>query len=253
MFGFNVGVSMTYMKVVSLLQRGVRVFASRTTRCIDVLPFEEDDEETAYAGTDTESAAAIASAITEVPAIEVPAIEVPVDEKTEAVLRAADEYLAKADAVKTASPKTVAIAPTPNYDFASLYGLQATATPELETEIIKPVASTPVAQPALTQPAQPSPAQSAPAPTPEIMKAPVVQSRPVEHPMQQTIPKAPVQPAPDLSGMTLKGQAQAIGKWATSTVMSESVLFDAFGKSVILKLVSEGYLVRTKKGIMLGS
>jgi len=51
----------------------------------------------------------------------------------------------------------------------------------------------------------------------------------------------------------LKGQAQAIGKWMPSVRVSESVLFDAFGKGVIMKLVGEGYLVRTKKGIMLGS
>jgi hypothetical protein len=224
MFGQNVGVMMSYMKTASLLQRGAHVYASRKARFIDVIPTEDysaDIPEAGFIGTDTEE-------YTE------PTKELSSDLSTDVdeVLKAADEFLEAAES--TPKQGVIPIQPLGNYDFASLYGLGAVAS--------EPVVQTP------PQPKAPTPPK---AQTPVTQPATqVAQSRPIQSPTTQQPDEAS---APDISGMNLKTQALTIARWYGKTIMQEEVLFGAFGKSTILKLVSEGYLVKTKKGILLGS
>lgn len=224
MFGQNVGVMMSYMKTASLLQRGAHVYASRKARFIDVIPTEDysdDIPEAVFIGTDTEE-------YTE------PTMELSSDLSTDVdeVLKAADEFLEAAEF--TPKQGVIPIQPLGNYDFASLYGLGAVAS--------EPVVQTP------PQPKAPTPPK---AQTPVTQPATqVAQSRPIQSPTTQQPDEAS---APDISGMNLKTQALTIARWYGKTIMQEEVLFGAFGKSTILKLVSEGYLVKTKKGILLGS
>ena len=235
MFGQNVGVMMSYMKTASLLQRGAHVYASRKARFIDVIPTEdysEDIPEAGFIGTDTEE-------YTE------PTMELSSDLSTDVdeVLKATDEFL---EAVES-TPKqgVIPIQPLGNYDFASLYGLGAIASEPVVQTPLQPKAPTPSkAQTPVTQPATQSIKQATQPATQ------VAQSRPIQSPTTQQPDEAS---APDISGMNLKTQALTIARWYGKTIMQEEVLFGAFGKSTILKLVSEGYLVKSKKGILLGS
>jgi len=235
MFGQNVGVMMSYMKTASLLQRGAHVYASRKARFIDVIPTEDysdDISEAGFIGTDTEE-------YTE------PTMELSSDLSTDVdeVLKAADEFL---EAVES-TPKqgVIPIQPLGNYDFASLYGLGAIASEPVVQTPLQPKAPTPPkAQTPVTQPATQSVKQATQPATQ------VAQSRPIQSPTTQQPDEAS---APDISGMNLKTQALTIARWYGKTIMQEEVLFGAFGKSTILKLVSEGYLVKSKKGILLGS
>jgi len=268
MFGQNVGVMMSYMKTASLLQRGAHVYASRKARFIDVIPTEDysdDISEAGFIGADTEE-------YTE------PTVELSSDLSTDVgeVLKAADEFLEAAES----APKqgVIPIQPLDTYDFASLYGLGAVASEPKNEEPVKieepvkakpepvvqtppqpkaptpPKAQTPVTQPATqsvkqaTQPATQPATQSVKQATQPVTQ--VAQSRPIQSPTTQQPDEAS---APDISGMNLKTQALTIARWYGKTIMQEEVLFGAFGKSTILKLVSEGYLVKTKKGILLGS
>jgi len=235
MFGQNVGVMMSYMKTASLLQRGAHVYASRKARFIDVIPTEdysEDIPEAGFIGTDTEE-------YTE-PTMELSSnLSTDVDE----VLKAADEFLEAAES--TPKQGVIPIQPLGNYDFASLYGLGAIASEPVVQTPLQPKAPTPPkAQTPVTQPATQSIKQATQPATQ------VAQSRPIQSPTTQQPDEAS---APDISGMNLKTQALTIARWYGKTIMQEEVLFGAFGKSTILKLVSEGYLVKTKKGILLGS
>jgi len=235
MFGQNVGVMMSYMKTASLLQRGAHVYASRKARFIDVIPTEDysdDISEAGFIGTDTEE-------YTE------PTMELSSDLSTDVdeVLKATDEFL---EAVES-TPKqgVIPIQPLGNYDFASLYGLGAIASEPVVQTPLQPKAPTPPkAQTPVTQPATQSVKQATQPATQ------VAQSRPIQSPTTQQPDEAS---APDISGMNLKTQALTIARWYGKTIMQEEVLFGAFGKSTILKLVSEGYLVKSKKGILLGS
>lgn len=235
MFGQNVGVMMSYMKTASLLQRGAHVYASRKARFIDVIPTEDysdDISEAGFIGADTEE-------YTE------PTVELSSDLSTDVdeVLKAADEFL---EAVES-TPKqgVIPIQPLGNYDFASLYGLGAIASEPVVQTPLQPKAPTPSkAQTPVTQPATQSVKQATQPATQ------VAQSRPIQSPTTQQPDEAS---APDISGMNLKTQALTIARWYGKTIMQEEVLFGAFGKSTILKLVSEGYLVKSKKGILLGS
>ena len=235
MFGQNVGVMMSYMKTASLLQRGAHVYASRKARFIDVIPTEdysEDIPEAGFIGTDTEE-------YTE------PTKELSFDLSTDVgeVLKAADEFLEAAES--TSKQGVIPIQPLGNYDFASLYGLGAVASEPVVQTPPQPKAPTPPkAQTPVTQPATQSVKQATQPATQ------VAQSRPIQSPTTQQPDEAS---APDISGMNLKTQALTIARWYGKTIMQEEVLFGAFGKSTILKLVSEGYLVKTKKGILLGS
>lgn len=235
MFGQNVGVMMSYMKTASLLQRGAHVYASRKARFIDVIPTEdysEDIPEAVFIGTDTEE-------YTE------PTMELSSDLSTDVdeVLKAADEFLEAAEF--TPKQGVIPIQPLGNYDFASLYGLGAVASEPVVQTPPQPKAPTPPkAQTPVTQPATQSVKQATQPATQ------VAQSRPIQSPTTQQPDEAS---APDISGMNLKTQALTIARWYGKTIMQEEVLFGAFGKSTILKLVSEGYLVKTKKGILLGS
>lgn len=235
MFGQNVGVMMSYMKTASLLQRGAHVYASRKARFIDVIPTEdysEDIPEAGFIGTDTEE-------YTE------PTMELSSDLSTDVdeVLKAADEFLEAAES--TPKQGVIPIQPLGNYDFASLYGLGAIASEPVVQTPPQPKAPTPPkAQTPVTQPATQSIKQATQPATQ------VAQSRPIQSPTTQQPDEAS---APDISGMNLKTQALTIARWYGKTIMQEEVLFGAFGKSTILKLVSEGYLVKTKKGILLGS
>lgn len=235
MFGQNVGVMMSYMKTASLLQRGAHVYASRKARFIDVIPTEdysEDIPEAVFIGTDTEE-------YTE------PTMELSSDLSTDVdeVLKAADEFLEAAEF--TPKQGVIPIQPLGNYDFASLYGLGAVASEPVVQTPPQPKAPTPPkAQTPVTQPATQSIKQATQPATQ------VAQSRPIQSPTTQQPDEAS---APDISGMNLKTQALTIARWYGKTIMQEEVLFGAFGKSTILKLVSEGYLVKTKKGILLGS
>ncbi len=231
MFGQNVGVMMSYMKTASLLQRGAHVYASRKARFIDVIP-TEDIPEAVFIGTDTEE-------YTE------PTMELSSDLSTDVdeVLKAADEFLEAAES--TPKQGVIPIQPLGNYDFASLYGLGAVASEPVVQTPPQPKAPTPPkAQTPVTQPATQSIKQATQPATQ------VAQSRPIQSPTTQQPDEAS---APDISGMNLKTQALTIARWYGKTIMQEEVLFGAFGKSTILKLVSEGYLVKTKKGILLGS
>lgn len=235
MFGQNVGVMMSYMKTASLLQRGAHVYASRKARFIDVIPTEDysdDISEAGFIGTDTEE-------YTE------PTVELSSDLSTDVdeVLKATDEFL---EAVES-TPKqgVIPIQPLGNYDFASLYGLGAIASEPVVQTPLQPKAPTPPkAQTPVTQPATQSVKQATQPATQ------VAQSRPIQSPTTQQPDEAS---APDISGMNLKTQALTIARWYGKTIMQEEDLFGAFGKSTILKLVSEGYLVKSKKGILLGS
>ena len=235
MFGQNVGVMMSYMKTASLLQRGAHVYASRKARFIDVIPTEDysvDIPEAGFIGTDTEE-------YTE------PTVELSSDLSTDVdvVLKATDEFL---EAVES-TPKhgVIPIQPLGNYDFASLYGLGAIASEPVVQTPLQPKAPTPSkAQTPVTQPATQSIKQATQPATQ------VAQSRPMQSPTTQQPDEAS---APDISGMNLKTQALTIARWYGKTIMREEDLFGAFGKSTILKLVSEGYLVKSKKGILLGS
>lgn len=235
MFGQNVGVMMSYMKTASLLQRGAHVYASRKARFIDVIPTEDysdDISEAGFIGTDTEE-------YTE------PTKELSSDLSTDVdeVLKAADEFLEAAES--TPKQGVIPIQPLGNYDFASLYGLGAIASEPVVQTPLQPKAPTPSkAQTPVTQPATQSVKQATQPATQ------VAQSRPIQSPTTQQPDEAS---APDISGMNLKTQALTIARWYGKTIMQEEVLFGAFGKSTILKLVSEGYLVKTKKGILLGS
>lgn len=235
MFGQNVGVMMSYMKTASLLQRGAHVYASRKARFIDVIPTEdysEDIPEAGFISADTEE-------YTE-PTMELSSnLSTDVDE----VLKAADEFLDAAEF--TPKQGVIPIQPLGNYDFASLYGLGAVASEPVVQTPPQPKAPTPPkAQTPVTQPATQSIKQATQPATQ------VAQSRPIQSPTTQQPDEAS---APDISGMNLKTQALTIARWYGKTIMKEEVLFGAFGKSTILKLVSEGYLVKTKKGILLGS
>ena len=97
----------------------------------------------------------------------------------------------------------------------------------------------------VTQPATQSIKQATQPATQVAQSKPRIQSPTTQQPDEAS--------APDISGMNLKTQALTIARWYGKTIMQEEVLFGAFGKSTILKLVSEGYLVKTKKGILLGS
>lgn len=266
MYGFNVGVSMTYLQVVSLLQKGLRAFASKGVYGIDVISSDEDAEADEIPVVPKVAPVMkqpdLSATLIEVPDVGVSAL--PSEDATDAVLRAADEYLAKVDAAKSGRARAIEVVPTPSYDFASLYGLQSTkeiqtpARPVIEkpesVREVKPEVVPVEQKPQFVSEAHPVSEVQRTQSVPEVHQT-VAQSNPViEKPAASVERTATVYPpVPDLSGMTLKGQAQAIGKWTTTPVMSEEVLFEAFGKSVILKLVSEGYLVRTKKGIVLGS
>lgn len=235
MFGQNVGVMMSYMKTASLLQRGAHVYASRKARFIDVIPTEDysdDISEAGFIGADTEE-------YTE------PTMELSSDLSTDVdeVLKATDEFL---EAVESTSKQgVIPIQPLGNYDFASLYGLGAIASEPVVQTPLQPKAPTPSkAQTPVTQPATQSVKQATQPATQ------VAQSRPIQSPTTQQPDEAS---APDISGMNLKTQALTIARWYGKTIMQEEVLFGAFGKSTILKLVSEGYLVKSKKGILLGS
>lgn len=235
MFGQNVGVMMSYMKTASLLQRGAHVYASRKARFIDVIPTEdysEDIPEAVFIGTDTEEYTEPTMALSS-------DISTDVDE----VLKATDEFL---EAVESTSKQgVIPIQPLGNYDFASLYGLGAIASEPVVQTPLQPKAPTPSkAQTPVTQPATQSVKQATQPATQ------VAQSRPIQSPTTQQPDEAS---APDISGMNLKTQALTIARWYGKTIMQEEVLFGAFGKSTILKLVSEGYLVKSKKGILLGS
>lgn len=235
MFGQNVGVMMSYMKTASLLQRGAHVYASRKARFIDVIPTEDysdDISEAGFIGADTEEYTEPTMALSS-------DLSTDVDE----VLKAADEFL---EAVES-TPKqgVIPIQPLGNYDFASLYGLGAIASEPVVQTPLQPKAPTPSkAQTPVTQPATQSVKQATQPATQ------VAQSRPIQSPTTQQPDEAS---APDISGMNLKTQALTIARWYGKTIMQEEVLFGAFGKSTILKLVSEGYLVKSKKGILLGS
>jgi len=242
MFGQNVGVMMSYMKTASLLQRGAHVYASRKARFIDVIPTEDysdDIPEAGFIGTDTEE-------YTE------PTMELSSDLSTDVdeVLKAADEFLEAAES--TPKQGVIPIQPLGNYDFASLYGLGAVASEPVVQTPPQPKAPTPPkAQTPVTQPATQSVKQATQSATQSVKQATqVAQSRPIQSPTTQQPDEAS---APDISGMNLKTQALTIARWYGKTIMQEEVLFGAFGKSTILKLVSEGYLVKTKKGILLGS
>lgn len=235
MFGQNVGVMMSYMKTASLLQRGAHVYASRKARFIDVIPTEDysdDISEAGFIGADTEEYTEPTMALSS-------DISTDVDE----VLKAADEFL---EAVESTSKQgVIPIQPLGNYDFASLYGLGAIASEPVVQTPLQPKAPTPSkAQTPVTQPATQSVKQATQPATQ------VAQSRPIQSPTTQQPDEAS---APDISGMNLKTQALTIARWYGKTIMQEEVLFGAFGKSTILKLVSEGYLVKSKKGILLGS
>lgn len=235
MFGQNVGVMMSYMKTASLLQRGAHVYASRKARFIDVIPTEDysdDISEAGFIGADTEEYTEPTMALSS-------DISTDVDE----VLKATDEFL---EAVESTSKQgVIPIQPLGNYDFASLYGLGAVASEPVVQTPLQPKAPTPSkAQTPVTQPATQSVKQATQPATQ------VAQSRPIQSPTTQQPDEAS---APDISGMNLKTQALTIARWYGKTIMKEEVLFGAFGKSTILKLVSEGYLVKTKKGILLGS
>lgn len=235
MFGQNVGVMMSYMKTASLLQRGAHVYASRKARFIDVIPTEDysdDISEAGFIGADTEEYTEPTMALSS-------DISTDVDE----VLKATDEFL---EAVESTSKQgVIPIQPLGNYDFASLYGLGAIASEPVVQTPLQPKAPTPSkAQTPVTQPATQSVKQATQPATQ------VAQSRPIQSPTTQQPDEAS---APDISGMNLKTQALTIARWYGKTIMQEEVLFGAFGKSTILKLVSEGYLVKTKKGILLGS
>jgi hypothetical protein len=235
MFGQNVGVMMSYMKTASLLQRGAHVYASRKARFIDVIPTEDysdDISEAGFIGTDTEEYTEPTMALSS-------DISTDVDE----VLKATDEFL---EAVESTSKQgVIPIQPLGNYDFASLYGLGAIASEPVVQTPLQPKAPTPSkAQTPVTQPATQSVKQATQPATQ------VAQSRPIQSPTTQQPDEAS---APDISGMNLKTQALTIARWYGKTIMQEEVLFGAFGKSTILKLVSEGYLVKSKKGILLGS
>ena len=235
MFGQNVGVMMSYMKTAGLLQRGAHVYASRKARFIDVIPTEDysdDISEAGFIGTDTEEYTEPTMALSS-------DISTDVDE----VLKATDEFL---EAVESTSKQgVIPIQPLGNYDFASLYGLGAIASEPVVQTPLQPKAPTPPkAQTPVTQPATQSVKQATQPATQ------VAQSRPIQSPTTQQPDEAS---APDISGMNLKTQALTIARWYGKTIMQEEVLFGAFGKSTILKLVSEGYLVKTKKGILLGS
>ncbi len=239
MFGQNVGVMMSYMKTASLLQRGAHVYASRKARFIDVIPTEDysdDISEAGFIGADTEEYTEPTMALSS-------DLSTDVDE----VLKATDEFL---EAVES-TPKqgVIPIQPLGNYDFASLYGLGAIASEPVVQTPLQPKAPTPPkAQTPVTQPATQSVKQATqPATQPATQ---VAQSRPIQSPTTQQPDEAS---APDISGMNLKTQALTIARWYGKTIMQEEVLFGAFGKSTILKLVSEGYLVKSKKGILLGS
>ena len=246
MFGQNVGVMMSYMKTASLLQRGAHVYASRKARFIDVIPTEdysEDIPEAGFIGTDTEE-------YTE-PTMELSSnLSTDVDE----VLKAADEFLEAAES--TPKQGVIPIQPLGNYDFASLYGLGAIAsepvvqTPPQPKAPTPPKAQTPVTQPATQSVKQATQQATQPATQSVKQATQVAQSRPIQSPTTQQPDEAS---APDISGINLKTQALTIARWYGKTIMQEEVLFGAFGKSTILKLVSEGYLVKTKKGILLGS
>lgn len=235
MFGQNVGVMMSYMKTASLLQRGAHVYASRKARFIDVIPTEDysdDISEAGFIGADTEE-------YTE------PTMELSSDLSTDVdeVLKAADEFLEAAES--TPKQGVIPIQPLGNYDFASLYGLGAIASEPVVQTPLQPKAPTPSkAQTPVTQPATQSVKQATQPATQ------VAQSRPIQSPTTQQPDEAS---APDISGMNLKTQALTIARWYGKTIMQEEDLFGAFGKSTILKLVSEGYLVKSKKGILLGS
>lgn len=235
MFGQNVGVMMSYMKTASLLQRGAHVYASRKARFIDVIPTEDysdDISEAGFIGADTEEYTEPTMALSS-------DISTDVDE----VLKAADEFLEAAES--TPKQGVIPIQPLGNYDFASLYGLGAVASEPVVQTPLQPKAPTPPkAQTPVTQPATQSVKQATQPATQ------VAQSRPIQSPTTQQPDEAS---APDISGMNLKTQALTIARWYGKTIMQEEVLFGAFGKSTILKLVSEGYLVKSKKGILLGS
>lgn len=235
MFGQNVGVMMSYMKTASLLQRGAHVYASRKARFIDVIPTEDysdDISEAGFIGADTEEYTEPTMALSS-------DLSTDVDE----VLKATDEFL---EAVESTSKQgVIPIQPLGNYDFASLYGLGAIASEPVVQTPLQPKAPTPSkAQTPVTQPATQSVKQATQPATQ------VAQSRPIQSPTTQQPDEAS---APDISGMNLKTQALTIARWYGKTIMQEEVLFGAFGKSTILKLVSEGYLVKSKKGILLGS
>lgn len=257
MFGQNVGVMMSYMKTASLLQRGAHVYASRKARFIDVIPTEDysdDIPEAGFIGMDTEE-------YTE------PTMKLSSDLSTDVgeVLKATDEFLEAAES--TPKQGVIPIQPLDTYDFASLYGLGAVASEPKNEEPVKieepvkakpePVVQTPPQPKAPTPPkAQTPDTQPATQPATQSVKqatqpaTQVAQSRPIQSPTTQQPDEAS---APDISGMNLKTQALTIARWYGKTIMQEEVLFGAFGKSTILKLVSEGYLVKTKKGILLGS
>ena len=229
MFGQNVGVMMSYMKTASLLQRGAHVYASRKARFIDVIPTEDysdDISEAGFIGADTEEYTEPTMALSS-------DISTDVDE----VLKAADEFLEAAES--TPKQGVIPIQPLGNYDFASLYGLGAVASEPVVQTPPQPKAPTPPkAQTPVTQPATQSVKQATQPATQ------VAQSRPIQSPTTQQPDEAS---APDISGMNLKTQALTIARWYGKTIMQEEVLFGAFGKSTILKLVSEGYLVKSKK------
>lgn len=266
MFGYNVGAVMSYMKTASLLQRGAQVYASRKARFIDIIPTEDFPEKTSFIGTEDLSDNSYNDPYTE----------------EDRALQMADDYL---DVVDSTPPKVgvIPIKPVDTYDFASLYGLtgatpvesepedlfevepiqpepdpviieepKVVQEPERTVEPVKAVAPEPVEapEPVKAVASEPKPVIATPKPvTPAAIASkpkPVIATpEPTSQPQQSTIP--------DIAGMNFKTQAQTIAKWYAKPIMQESVLFEAFGKSVIMKLVGEGYLVRTKKGILLGS
>lgn len=277
MFGQNVGVMMSYMKTAGLLQRGAQVYASRKSRFIDVIPtedFSDEEPEAGFIGTGTGAYPDYDEPITDV--------STDVDE----VLKAADEYL---EAVNTPPKSVIPIQPLGNYDFASLYGLGSATSEPAKIEPVKIERPVVEPEPVKVEPVKvaPEPVKVAPIPEPAVQATPVVtpqpkapetpktqpitqaikpptqaptqavkpptqtqQSRPIPTPTTQQSERASI---PDITGMNLKTQAVTIARWCGTTFMQEDVLFGAFGKTTILKLVSEGYLVKTKKGILLGS
>ena len=280
MFGYNVGAVMSYMKTASLLQRGAQVYASRKARFIDIIPTEDFPEKTSFIGTEDLSDNSYNDPYTEedralqmaddyldvvdstppkVGVIPIKPVDTydfaslygltgatPVESEPEDLFEV-EPIQPEPDPVIIEEPKVVqepertvepvkAVAPEPVEAPEPVKAVASEPKPVIATP--EPVIATP--EPVIATPKPVTPAATAPKPKPVIATP-----EPTAQPQQSTIP--------DITGMNFKTQAQTIAKWYAKPIMQEAVLFEAFGKTVIMRLVSEGYLVRTKKGILLGS
>lgn len=234
MFGYNVGVTMLYADVILELSKGTQIYEAPTVRCIEITPYQD-------VAVDNSSSLQV-----------------------ENVGDLDEEVYSTSLGGQVFSKDDLGVLSGGDVDQLDMLVQEVSIQDEALVEIVQGASEQTIqkhvclvhAAPTQFCPAQVTPiAQSVPEVSAVQSITPVL-SVPAQEVslLQEVTPVTLMQKSvPDITGMTLKGQAQAIISWAGGGKMSEEVLVSTFGKQAVIKLVAEGYLIRTKKGILPGT